>query len=165
MEKILIGKIVNVVGLKGELKVYCYTDRKERFEELEKIWLDQEDYQIRNVRYQGNVVILKLKGIDDRNKAEAQRNKGVYILEEDLAKLPEGTYYVRDLIGIEVKDETGQNLGILSDVVQNSAQDLYEVKTESGKKVLIPAVKEFVLDIDMEDRKMTVKLPEGLLDL
>lgn len=165
MEKILIGKIVNVVGLKGELKVYCYTDRKERFEELEKIWLDQEDYQIRNVRYQGNVVILKLKGIDDRNKAEAQRNKGVYILEEDLAKLPEGTYYVRDLIGIEVKDETGQNLGILSDVVQNSAQDLYEVKIESGKKVLIPAVKEFVLDIDMEDRKMTVKLPEGLLDL
>ena len=165
MEKILIGKIVNVVGLKGELKVYCYADRKERFEELEQVWLEEQPYPIQKVRYQGNVVILKLQGIDDRNQAESQRNKGVYIQESDLAELPEGTYYVRDLIGTAVTGEDGCLLGSLSDVIQSSAQDLYEVRTKEGKKVLIPAVKEFILEINMEQKSMKVKLPEGLLDL
>ena len=165
MEKIKIGKIVNVVGLKGELKVYCYTDKKERFEELDHIYLDHESHQIKNVRYQGNVVILKLKGIEDRDAAEAQRDKNVFIEESALEELPEDTYYVRDLLGIEVADEEDQHLGTLSDIVQNSSQDLYEVKLESGKRILIPAVKEFVLSIDMKARKMKVKLLEGLLDL
>lgn len=165
MEKILIGKIVNVVGLKGEVKVYCYTDRKERFEELEHIWLDEQVYDIQGVRYQGNVAILKLKGIGDRNAAEAQRGKGVYMAESDLTELPEGTYYVRDLIGISVVDEMGKNLGTVTDVIQNSAQDLYEVKTQDGKKIWIPAVKEFVLGIHMEEKIMNVKLPKGLMDL
>jgi len=164
MEKILIGKVVNVVGLKGELKIYSYTDRNERFEELDKIWLDNETYPITNVRYQNKVVILKLEGINDRNKAELQRNKKVYIEDADLKELPEDTYYVRDLIGMEVHTEDGC-LGEITDVIQNAAQDLYEVKTESGKKVLVPVVKEFVLDVDMEQRTVKVKLPEGLLDL
>ena len=164
MEKILMGKIVNVVGLKGELKVYSYTDRNERFEELESIWLENKVYNIENVRYQNKVVILKLEGINDRNQAEAQRNKKVYIEETDLQELPEDTYYVRDLIGMEVVTET-EKLGTISDVIQNSAQDLYEVKTEGGKKVYIPVVKQFVLDVDMETRVVKVELPEGLLDL
>lgn len=165
MEKILIGKIVNVVGLKGELKVYCYTDKKEQFEELDQIWLQDKKYPVQKARYQGNVVILKLQGIDDRNQAEAQRNKGVYIEEADLAQLPEGTYYVRDLIGSTVIDEDGTLLGRLSDVIQNSAQDLYEVNTKEKKSILIPAVKEFILDIDMQEKIIQVKLPEGLLEL
>lgn len=165
MEKILIGKIVNVVGLKGELKVYCYTDKKEQFEELGRIWLDEEIYSIRNVRYQGNVVILKLEGINDRNAAEACRNKGVYIEESDLPQLPEGTYYVRDLVGLQVRDEMGAALGELTDVVQSSSQDLYQIRTESGKQILLPAVKEFVLAVDMEERSVTVRLPDGLLEL
>ena len=89
MEKILMGKVVNVVGLKGEVKIYSYTDRNERFEELEQIWLDNKAYAIENVRYQNKVVILKLEGINDRNKAEEQRNKKVYIEEADLQELPE----------------------------------------------------------------------------
>lgn len=165
MEKILIGKIVNVVGLKGELKVYCYTDKKEQFEELGRIWLDEEIYPIKNVRYQGNVVILKLEGISDRNAAEACRNKGVYIEESDLAQLPKGTYYVRDLVGLQVKEEHAGTLGELVDVIQSSAQDLYQIKLESGKKILLPAVKEFVLSIDMKEKTVTVRLPDGLLEL
>ena len=165
MEKIKIGKIVNVVGLKGELKVYCYTDNKERFEELDHIYLEHESYEIKNVRYQGNVAILKLRGIEDRDAAEAQRDKNVFIEESVLEELPEDTYYVRDLLGIQVVGEDEQYVGTLSDVVQNSSQDLYEVKLESGKKILIPAVKEFVLNIDMKERKMKVKLLEGLMDL
>lgn len=164
MEKILMGKVVNVVGLKGELKIYSYTDRNERFEELDQIWLDNEIRTIQNVRYQNKVVILKLEGINDRNQAEAQRNKNVYIEEADLQELPEDTYYVRDLIGMEVFTEEGK-LGVISDVVQNTAQDLYEVKTEEGKKILIPVVKEFVLEVNMNDKIVKVKLPEGLLDL
>ena len=164
MEKILMGKIVNVVGLKGELKVYSYTDRNERFEELESIWLDNKQYNIENVRYQNKVVILKLEGINDRNQAEAQRNKKVYIQETDLQELPEDTYYVRDLIGMEVVTESGK-LGEITDVIQNAAQDLYEVKPEEGKKIYIPVVKQFVKDVDMEARIVRVELPEGLLDL
>lgn len=164
MEKILMGKVVNVVGLKGELKIYSYTDRNERFEELDQIWLDNKIYAIENVRYQNKVVILKLEGINDRNKAEEQRNKKVYIEESDLQELPEDTYYVRDLIGMTVFNEDAE-LGQITDVIQNAAQDLYEVKTETGKKVLVPVVKEFVLDVDMEQRIVKVKLPEGLLDL
>lgn len=165
MEKILIGKVVNVVGLKGELKVYCYTDKKEQFEELGRIWLDEKAYSIRNVRYQGNVVILKLEGIDDRNAAEGCRNRGVYIEESDLAQLPEDSYYVRDLVGLSVRDESGELSGQLADVIQSSAQDLYQIKLESGKTILLPAVKEFILSIDMENRQVTVRLPDGLLDL
>ncbi|MCC2864537.1 ribosome maturation factor RimM [Anaerovorax odorimutans] len=165
MEKIIIGKIVNAVGLKGEVKVYCYTDRKERFEELERVYVEDTPYPIANVRYQANVAILRLEGIDDRNQAEAQKGKNVSILESDLERLPEDTYYVRDLLGIAVADEEGRVLGSLSDVVQSSAQDLYEIKLESGKKILLPAVRKFVLSVDMENRTMNVKLPEGLLDL
>lgn len=164
MEKILMGKVVNVVGLKGELKVYSYTDRNERFEELDQIWLDNKVYAIENVRYQNKVVILKLEGINDRNKAEEQRNKKVYIEESDLQELPEDTYYVRDLIGLSVVTEDGE-LGKISDVIQNTAQDLYEVKTAEGKKIYIPVVKEFVTDVDMENKVVKVTLPEGLLDL
>ena len=164
MEKILMGKVVNVVGLKGEVKIYSYTDRNERFEELDQIWLDNKAYAIENVRYQNKVVILKLEGINDRNRAEEQRNKKVYIEEADLAELPEDTYYVRDLIGISVVTENGE-LGKITDVIQNSAQDLYEVKTAEGKKIYIPVVKEFVNEVDMENRIVKVTLPEGLLDL
>ena len=155
MEKILIGKIVNAVGLKGEIKVYCYTDRKEQFESC----------AIERVRYQGNVVILKIRGIDDRNAAEKQKGKGVFIEESDLAELPEDTYYIRDLLGAEVRLEDESLIGTLSDVVQNSAQDLYEIRQEDGRKVLLPVVKEFVLKIQPEEGVIYVKLPDGLLEL
>ncbi len=165
MEKILIGKIVNAVGLKGEVKVYCYTDRKERFQELGDIWVEDSLRHIQKVRYQGNVAILKLEGVDDRNAAEAQKNKGVFMEESQLAELPEDTYYVRDLVGIHVLQEDGGLLGELTDVIQNSGQDLYQIKLETGKNILLPAVREFVLKIEMDERQMTVSLPEGLLDL
>lgn len=164
MEKIIIGKIVNVVGLKGEVKVYCYTDRKERFEELPRVYVGEDSRRIKNVRFQGNVAVLKLEGIEDRNDAERQKGKMVSILESDLKELPKGTYYVRDLQGVQVF-EAESLLGTLTDVVQSSAQDLYEIQLESGRKILLPAVKEFILSVDMDNRTMHVKLPEGLLDL
>lgn len=132
MEKIKIGKIVNAVALRGEVKVYHYSDYKERFEELEKIIVvkkkSTKQYTIEKVRYQKDMVILKLKGVDDRNAAEELRESDIYITEEDLRELPEDTFYVRDLIGCKVVNaETEETLGEIADVLQNSAQDIYEI--------------------------------------
>lgn len=163
-EKIKIGQVVNVVGLKGELKVYHYTDYKERFEELEHIYLDSTLCKISSVRYIKDMVILKLAGIDDRNAAEKQKGKAVSIEKKDVRELPEDTYYIFDLIGLKVLDECGAMLGTLCDVIQNSAQDLYEIELENKSKFLLPAVEEFVLNINMDNRTMTVRLIEGLIE-
>ena len=164
MEKIKVGQVVNAVGLRGELKVYHYSDYKERFEELTKIYLENTLYQISGVRYMKDLVILKLPGIDDRSEAEKHKGENIYIDIEDKRVLPEDTYYVFDLIGLKVVDENGVILGTVSDVIQNSAQDLYEIERENKNKFLIPAVEEFILKIDMTSRTMTVKLIEGLME-
>ena len=165
MEKIKIGKIVNTVGLKGEVKVYNYSDSIEIYETIESIYVEGRLTVIENVRAQKNMVILKLEGADDRNAAEALRGKELYITEDDLPELPEGQYYVRDLIGMSVTEEDGNLLWHVTDVLQNTAQDIFEVESENGKKLLIPKVDQFVLDIDAEKREITVRLIEGMLDL
>ena len=165
MEKIKIGKIVNTVGLKGEVKVYNYSDSIEIYETIESIYVEDRLTVIENVRAQKNMVILKLEGADDRNAAEALRGKDLYITEDDLPELPEGQYYVRDLIGMSVTEEDGNLLGHVTDVLQNTAQDIFAVESENGKKLLIPKVDQFVLDIDAEKREITVRLIEGMLDL
>ncbi len=165
MEKIKIGKIVNTVGLKGEVKVYNYSDSIEIYETIESIYVEDRLTVIENVRAQKNMVILKLEGADDRNAAEALRGKELYITDDDLPELPEGQYYVRDLIGMSVAEEDGNLLGHVTDVLQNTAQDIFEVESENGKKLLIPKVEQFVLDIDAEKREITVRLIEGMLDL
>ena len=165
MEKIKIGKIVNTVGLKGEVKVYNYSDSIEIYETIESIYVEDRLTVIENVRAQKNMVILKLEGADDRNAAEALRGKELYITEDDLPELPEGQYYVRDLIGMSVTEEDGNLMGHVTDVLQNTAQDIFEVESENGKKLLIPKVDQFVLDIDAEKREITVRLIEGMLDL
>ena len=165
MEKYKIGKIVNAVGLKGEVKVYNYSDYKERFAEIETVFVEDKIYTILNTRYMKDVAILKLEGVDDRNGAEALKDKDLYIPEEMLRVLPEDTYYIKDLVGIKVIDTNGEYLGILSEVYQNRAQDLYEIELENKKKILLPAVEEFVLDINMKERTMKVQLIDGLLDL
>lgn len=165
MEKIKIGKVVNVVGLKGELKVYHYSDYKERFEEIDSIYLDETAYPIEHVRYQGHMVILKLPGVDDRSRAEALRNKDVFITEDQLRTLPEDVYYIRDLLGMAVLNEDGSPLGRLMDILQNSAQDLYQVELENGKPILIPGVAAFILETNTAEGFIRVKLPEGLLEL
>lgn len=168
MEKIKIAKIVNAVGLKGEVKVYNYSDDRERFEKLEEVIVSGKTESVRKilgVRYQGNMVILKLEGVSDRNAAEALKEYDVYITEDDLRELPEDTFYVRDLIGMKVIDdgEYGE-IGTLRDVIQNTSQDIYAVRTEAGKDVLIPAVKDFIREVDMEKRVIRTTLIPGFID-
>ena len=164
MEKIKIGKIVNAVGLKGEVKVYNYSDSSEIYEITPSIYAGNDLLDIENVRMQKNMVILKLSGIDDRNAAEAAKGTELFITEADLPELDEGEFYVRDLIGMTViEDETV--LGKVTNVLQNTAQDVFEIERENGKHLLLPRVDEFVLDIDLDTREIKVKLPAGLLDL
>lgn len=165
MERYKIGKIVNAVGLKGEVKVYNYSDYKERFEEIETVFIEEEKYTIISTRYMKDVAILKLEGVENRNAAEALKEKDLYITEEMLRTLPEDTYYIKDLIGIKVTNSNGEYVGVLCDVLKNSAQDLYEIELENKKKFLLPAVEEFVLNINMKERTMKVNLIDGLLDL
>lgn len=165
MEKIKIGKIVNVVGLKGEVKVYNYSDSDEIYRTTEAVYVGEDLVDIENVRLQKNMVILKLAGISDRDAAEAVRGKELFITEADLPELPEGQYYIRDLIGMSVKEENGRILGKVSDVIQNTAQDIFEVENADGRKILIPKVDQFVLEIDKTARQIRVRLIEGMLDL
>ena len=166
LQKINIGKIVNVVGLKGELKVYHYSDYRERFEELDHVILGENgNFNIEHVRYQDDIVILKLQGINDRNEAEKYRNFNVYITEDQLRKLPKDTYYLRDLKGMTCFDETSnKEFGTVKDVLQNSAQDIYIIKREKGEDILIPAVKEFVKEVNLDEKKITFTLIKGFID-
>ncbi|MFR6258232.1 MAG: ribosome maturation factor RimM [Anaerovoracaceae bacterium] len=166
MEKIKIGKIVNAVGLRGEVKVYNYSDSEEVYERTPEIYAEDKLLKVENVRVQKNMVILKLSGIDDRNEAEAAKGVELYITESDLPELPEGVFYVRELIGMNVvESEKDMFLGTVTDVIQNIAQDIFEVDQENGKKILIPKVDEFILNIDKEQKTIYVKLIEGLLEL
>lgn len=164
MEKIKVGKIVNAVGLKGEVKVYNYSDSSEIYEITPEMYVGNELLEIENVRLQKNMVILKLEGINDRNAAEAAKGREIFITEDDLPELEAGEYYVRDLIGMTVIED-GTVLGKVTNVLQNTAQDVFEVERENGRQLLIPRVDAFVLDIDLDTREIKVKLPEGLLEL
>ena len=160
--RIKVGKIVSAVGIRGEVKVYPYTDYPERFEELEGVYAGDEWLEIERVRYQKNVVIVKFAGSDDRNRAESLRDRFLTIDRKDLRQLEEDEYFIFDLIGLEAQDQEGKRLGRVSDVIQNTAQDLYEIETDSGKKYLIPAVREFVTEIDINHGIMKIKPIEGL---
>ena len=162
-EKILIGKIVNAVGLKGEVKVYNYSDSPAIYEETPEIYVDDVLMPVRSVRMQKNMVVLGLEGIDDRTAAEKVKGSELFVTEADLPELPEGEYYVRDLIGMEAVLEDGSRLGTVTNVIQNTAQDIFEVETDEGKQVLVPKVPAFVLDIDPDSRRVTLRLIEGML--
>ena len=151
------------------MKIYHYSDYKERFEDFDSIIVEgrkgSKEYEIENIRYQKDVVIAKLKGVDDRTGAENLKESDVFITEEELRSLPEDTFYIRDLIGCVVKDQqSGQVIGTISDVFQNTAQDLYQVELEKGGQALIPAVEQFVKSVDINERIVIVDLIPGLVE-
>lgn len=166
LDQFNIGKIVNTVGIKGEITVYPYTDYKERFEELTWIYVESEKYTITKVRYKKEMVILKLKGVDTMNQAETMKNRNLYIDRENGRTLPEDTFFIVDLVGSTVFDEVENEIGILVDVIQNSNTDLYEIKTKDTEKlVLIPVVKQYIEAVDVEQKVIKVKNVAALLDL
>lgn len=163
METIIIGKIVGSVGLKGEVKVYNYSD-KNRFDSLKTIIIDGRKVSIENARYMRNMVILKLKGIDTRNESESLKNREISIDDKEMKVLEEGEFFIKDLIGLRVQNiENGEIIGVLKEVIQNGPQDIYSIALERGGIALIPAVKEFIKSMSLEDG-IKVKLIPGLID-
>lgn len=166
MQKYLeIGKIVSVHGLKGEVRVQPWCDTPDYFCRFKKLYSRDGicKYQIEHSREQGNIVLVKIKGIDTVEAAQALRGRVLYMDRAD-AELPEGSYFVADLIGLDVVDEDGKSYGVLSDVLKTGANDVYEIKNESGKAYYIPAIPSVVLITDIEGGRMVIYPMEGLFD-
>ena len=162
-ELIKIGKITAPVGVKGEVRVYPYTDKQTRFSAVKELFVGNTPAVIEGVRYQKDMVVIKLDICPDRNAAETLRGKELYLDRKNLWEIPEDTYFVRDLLGSVVKDEEGKVLGTLSDVIQNPAQDIYVIKDENGRESMVPAVKEFIKDVDTDNKIIVIHVIEGLL--
>lgn len=162
-----IGQIVNHFGIKGFVKVNPFTDTPEQFETLKTILIEKNkkvtEVEIEEVKYSKNQILLKIKGVEDINEAEKYRGAMIKIPREKAKKLPEGTYFIADLLGMQVYTEDKQYLGILDDIYNNGASDIYVVKNELGKQILLPAIHDVIQKIDMEQEKMIVHLIEGLL--
>lgn len=169
MEDLLqVGVITTTHGIRGEVKVYPTTDDVHRFEELESVLLDigreYRELEIQNVKYFKQYAILKFKGIDNINDIEKYKGKSLYVTRDQALPLEEDEYYIADLIGMEVFLENGEKFGVLKDVMETGANDVYIVTTEDGREVLLPAIHECILEVDLEKNRMEVHLMDGLLD-
>lgn len=168
MEDLLkVGVITTTHGVRGEVKVYPTTDGPERFLELEYVLLDigreLRRLEIKNVKFFKNLVILKFKGIDNINDIEMYKQRELWVPREEAQELEEDEYYIGDLIGMEVLLEGGSKFGELKDVMETGANDVYIVETKEGEEVLLPAIKDCILDVDVENNTMTVHLMKGLI--
>lgn len=163
-EKIKVGKITNTHGLRGDVKVYPYTD-KENFENYTSVMIDglEGTQKVAQVRYNKNMVILKLKGFNHIDDVEVLRNKEVFIYKEDLAPLAEDEFYIVDIIGSSVEDESGNKLGTVKDYLTHTSQAVFVVKKAGGGEFMVPHVDAFVISIDIEAKRVVVKLIEGLI--
>lgn len=161
-----IGQIVNTYGIKGFLKVVPFTDDITRFDNLNSIYIVKKDEKIEmtieQVKYHKNLVLLKLKGIDDINQAEVYKGCFLKIKRKDAVKLPKDSYFIVDLIGLEVYTLENRLLGKVDDIFKTGSNDVYVVKDSLGKQILLPAIKEVIKTIDIENKKIVVDLIEGL---
>ena len=157
-----LAKITAPVGIKGEIRVYSYLNELTRFSDIEEVFLDGRTYELENARVQKGMVVLKLSGIDDRNAAELLRDKELFA-DKNEVDLGEDNYFTDELIGCAVEDENGEKVGELTDIISNPAHDLYQITTQAGKSFLLPAVHEFILSVDTENRLIRVHLIEGLI--
>ena len=168
MEDLLkVGVITTTHGIRGEVKVYPTTDA-DRFLDLEYVLLDtgreKRKLEIENVKYFKNLVILKFRGIDNINDIEMYKKRELWVPREEAQELEDDEYYIADLIGMDVVLEDGSKFGTLKDVMETGANDVYAVKTPEGKEILLPAIRDCILDVNVDEKRMTVHVMEGLLD-
>lgn len=167
VEYLKIGQIINTHGVKGEVKIYPLTDDIKRFKGLKKVWMESPDgyraFKVEGVKFVKDFPIIKLQNITTMNDAEKLKDEYIYVDRENAVKLPEDTYFIADLIGMQVFTEEEKLLGTLTDVIPTGANDVYEITPPEGKAFLIPAIGDVILDVDVEGRRMVVKLLEGLI--
>lgn len=163
----VVGKVLKPQGIKGEIKIKSVSPNPQRFKTLKKVFIKKETlktYSIESVRVSDKFVFLKLLGINNREESEILRGCDILIDKSELIDLVANEYFVHDLIGCRVVTEDGLILGELIDVAQYSSNDVYVVKNDVGKEILIPAAKEVIKQVDITNKQIKVHLLEGLLD-
>lgn len=167
MDYIIVGRIVNTHGIKGELKVYPLTDNIERFDDLKKAYIGDNKIkaEIDTVKYHKGFVIIKFKEFNDINEVLHFKDSFIYIEENDKVKLPEDHYFIFDIVGCTVYNTEGEKIGVLTEVIQSASNDVYVVKNmEKNRSYLIPAVKEFVTEVDIKNKRITIDPIEGMIE-
>ena len=167
MEQFLqVGVISSTHGIRGEVKVFPTTDDPMRFKKLKKVLLDtgreRVELEVQSVRFFKQFAIVKFKGIDNINDIERYKGKGLFVPREDAVPLGEDEYYIADLIGMEVFTEDG-HFGVVKDVMETGANEVYIVESDKHGEVLIPAIRQCVLDVNVEEKKMKIRLMDGLI--
>lgn len=168
-DRLRVGVISSTHGIRGEVKVFPTTDDVKRFDNLKQVFLETGEesliLEIERVKYFKQFAILKLKGYDSIEAVEGWKGKDLFVDREHALPLEEGEYYIADLIGLLVLTDTGEKLGVLKDVMETGANDVYVITLEDGREVLFPAIKECILKTDLEGGVMIVHVMEGLMDL
>lgn len=160
MEKFLeAGKIVNTHGIKGEVRIQPWVDSPEFLKRFPVLYIDGQSHKVTGARVHKSFLVAKLEGYDDVNTAMALKNKTVYIDRED-ASLPEGAFFISDIMGASVCDENGNELGRLEDVLEMPSGNIYVVRGQ--REILIPAVPQFILKTDVAEKVITVRLIDGM---
>ena len=163
VDLIEFGKIVSTHGLKGEVKVYSYTDNASNVLKLKKIYVNNVKYDVQSIKPFKNMFIIKLKGIDVIEDTKILIDKMCFREVIQGESNDEQGYFIKDLIGLNVVDEQNNNIGTLKEVFNTGANDVYEVLLEDGKSIYLPAIKQVVKKIDIDSHIMVVKIMEGLI--
>lgn len=168
MDKMLqVGVISSTHGIRGEVKVFPTTDDVNRFKKLKEVHLDTGKEMIllhpESVKFFKQFVILKFKEFNSINDVEAYKGKSLLVDRENAVRLRKGEFFIADLIGLKVVTEDGNSFGVMTDVMQTGANDVYVVKCDTGEEVLLPAIKECIKEIDIENGQITVHIMDGLL--
>lgn len=168
VEYLQVGKIVNTHGVKGEMKLIPLTDDPRRFDELKWAYIEKDGqlikHSILDVKYIKGSVMIKFSDIESLSEAEQYKECFVLVDRENAVKLPEDSFFICDIVGCSIFDENGILLGELTKVLQTGSNDVYVVKDKSGKEILIPALKSVVRKVSVDQRRIDVIIPKGLLD-
>ena len=167
MEQFLqVGVISSTHGIRGEVKVFPTTDDPARFKKLKKVLLDtgkeRLELEIQSVKFFKQFVIVKFRGIDNINDIEKYKGKSLMVPREDAVQLEEDEYYIADLIGMEVYTDGGR-FGTLKDVMETGANEVYIIDSDEHGEVLVPAIHDCILDVDVEKQTMKIRLMDGLI--
>lgn len=162
-----IGQIVNTFGIKGMVKIVPFTDDIKRFDKLKSIYIsnknEKKEYEIEEIKYHKNMVLMKLKGIETPEQANALRQSYLLVDREKEEPLEEGVYYIVDLIGLEVYTDENQLLGNVEDIFNTGSNDVYVVKNKEGKQILLPGIPDVIKNVDLQNKKIIVHLIPGLI--
>lgn len=162
-----VGIITATHGLKGEVKVFPTTDDVKRFKRLREVILDtgkeRIGLEVESVKFFKQFAIVKFKGIDDISAVEKYRKASILVTRENAVRLRKDEYFIADLMGLKVRDESDSEIGVLRDVMETGANDVYVIDTDEHGEVLVPAIRECILDVDIENQKMKIHLMDGLI--